>query len=369
MHFTELEEFLKNTAKENGIKSFCIAIHKDGKEIYKKSYSKNNGNVLDSNTRHWIYSMTKPITALMGVILLEKGIINLNDELAKFFPEYEFMYIKNGQGISKAKNKILIEHLFNMTAGFGYDVLCPSLKDIDSKATTEQVIRTFANEPLDFEPGTAFQYSFCFDVLAAVYEKATGEKISELYKKYIFDKLDMKSTGFDSKNNVVPMYYYTKTKQILPFGDINFYVLTDNFESGGAGLISTVDDYIKFADLLSNKGILPNGERLISESSAEYFYNHYLDEQTVNRLKPFVRQGYSYGFGCRSLVSKEFGALSPFGEFGWDGAAGSYVLMDTENNLSIVYMQDVLFWNDVYDVVHPKIRDLTYKTILKEDVI
>ena len=372
MPFEKLESFMLNSAKERGISGYSVVIHKDGKELYKKSYTAPwAGNTFNSGSRHWIYSMTKPITALMGVILLEKGVIRLNDKLSDYFPEYTEMNINENGTIRKANNKILIEHLFNMTAGFGYDIFSPLFQSLDADATTAKVIQKLAEIPLDFEPGTAFQYGFCFDVLAAVYEKATGIKLSELYQKYIFEKLGMNRTSFEFTDDVLPMYYVDNTKQIQSFGNKNCYVLTDGFESGGAGLLSTVDDYIKFADLLSNKGVLPNGERLLSESSAKLFYQHYLDDNTLTRLGPFYKKGYSYGFGCRTLVSKEYGAISPLGEFGWDGAAGSYVLMDTENCLSIVYMQDLLFEDEIYEVIHPKIRDLAYKEILnmEEDIV
>ena len=365
MRFDELESYMLTSAKERGISGYCIIIHKVGKEIYKKSYTAPNAKcIFDGASRHWIYSMTKPITALMGIMLLEKGIIRLDDELSKYFPESEEMLVKKDGKICKAENKILLKHLFNMTAGFGYDIFCPAFRDAAHDASTSEVVERLLKEPLDFEPGTAFQYSFCYDILAAVYEKATGVKISTLYKENIFDKLGMKKTSFKYTNDTCPMYYLTDAKKVQGFGNINYYVPTAKFEGGGAGLISTPDDYIKFADLLSNKGVLPNGERLISQESAELFYKHYLDNKTLHRLGPFMKKGYSYGFGCRSLVTKEFGAKSPYGEFGWDGAAGSYVLMDTDNGLSIVYMQDLLYETDTYDIFHPKIRDLTYKEIL-----
>ena len=362
MQFTELETFMLNSAEKRDISGYCIIIHKDGKEVYKKSYAAHRGDdTAYGNSRHWVFSMTKPVTALMGVILLEKGIISLDDELSRFFPEYSQMFIKEGNTLHKSKQPILLRHLFNMTAGLNYDIFCPTIKNLDRNATTQEVIRELAKEPLDFEPGTAFEYSLCFDVLAAVYEKATGEKISGLYKKYIFDKLDMKNTSFVPDGNISPVFYLTDKNEVQNFGNKNIYVFTDNYESGGAGLISTAEDYIKFADLLSNKGRLKSGEPLISERSSELFYKHYLDNKTLNRFAPFCKEGYSYGFGCRTLVSNDCGALSPCGEFGWDGAAGSYVLMDAKNNISVVYIQDLLFENDIYDVIHPKIRDLTYK--------
>lgn len=366
MCFKELENFLINTAKEKQIGNFCCVIHKGREELFKISYSDDNIDSSSCDSKHWIYSMTKPITVLMGIILLERGVMRLDDKLSKYFSEFESMNIKENDEIKKAENDILIEHLFNMTAGFNYDIFSPTLTQIDKNAGTVDVIRALAKEPLDFEPGSAFQYSLCLDVLAAVYEKATGEKISALYKKYIFEPLNMKNTGFDFSDDVATMYYYSEEGEILPYGDKNDYVLTDNFESGGAGLISTVDDYIRFTDCLCHGGILPNGERLISSSSAELFYKAYLSDEILNRIAPFEKKGYSYGFGCRTLISKESGALSPLGEFGWDGAAGAYSLMDTKNKLSIVYFQDVLFWDEAYSYLHPNIRDLTYKVIRSE---
>ena len=125
-----------------------------------------------------------------------------------------------------------------------------------------------------------------------------------------------------------------------------------------------LNDYIRFTDLLCNNGVMQNGKRIIAESSVKLFYEHYLPYDILTKRSPFGKCGYSYGFGFRSLISKEFGSKSPIGEFGWDGAAGSFALIDPINNISLVYIQDILYCNYAFEVLHPNIRDLTYSAIL-----
>ena len=121
-----------------------------------------------SNT-YWLYSASKVITCTALMQLVDKGSIGLDDPVSKYLPEYKEMMVKDGSSVRKAENAMTIRHLLTMQSGLNYDLMAPSirklLKEKDNKATTREIIGALANEPLDFEPGTRYQYSLSHDVL------------------------------------------------------------------------------------------------------------------------------------------------------------------------------------------------------------
>jgi CubicO group peptidase (beta-lactamase class C family) len=140
--------------------------------------------------------------------------------------------------------------------------------------------------------------------------------------------------------------------------------LSDNYESGGAGLISTSNDYILFLDAMCNGGVSREGYKLLSLESINEMRTDQLHGASKKDFGLLEKFGYSYGLGVRTLVDREIsGARSPLGEFGWDGAAGAYALIDVENRMAIFYAQHVLGCGYAYGIVHPKIRDLAYEML------
>jgi len=119
-------------------------------------------------------------------------------------------------------------------------------------------------------------------------------------------------------------------------------MLTEEYECGGAGIVSRVDDYKIFLDALANGGVAANGYRLLSPSTVELMGMNHSSERQVMDLN---RAGYGYGLGVRSHIDKiKSGSISPIGEFGWDGAAGGFSLVDTKNKLSMTYFQEMHGW-------------------------
>ena len=141
------------------------------------------------------------------------------------------------------------------------------------------------------------------------------------------------------------------------------FQITANYESGGAGLAGTVDAYSIFIDALCNGGEGANGARILSEESVKMFTVPYTTGQMSRDFAMCGKAGYEYGLGVRVLVDGRM-SKSPVGEFGWDGAAGAYVLIDTVNKVSIFYAQHVVGYPKAYHEIHPKIRDLAYEGIL-----
>ena len=185
-----------------GIPGLDLMVCQDGQCVlrYTKGYSDRENKIpMRGNERYDIFSCSKPLTVTAAMQLWEKGLFKLEDRLSDYFPEYAEMTVKTPDGVRPAKTPILIRDLFQMTAGFTYDLRSPSLKQLwketDGRSPTREVARAIAKEPLSFEPGAHWQYSLCHDVLAALVEVISGQRFAEYVKARIFDPLGMRRSN------------------------------------------------------------------------------------------------------------------------------------------------------------------------------
>ena len=145
----------------------------------------------------------------------------------------------------------------------------------------------------------------------------------------------------------------------------NGFILADEYESGGAGLFGTASDYIKIVNALSLGGTASNGYCLLTEKSVKMMQENYLCQSALVDFAVPPRLGYGWGLCGRVHMNPALSqGLSPVGEFGWDGAAGAYTLIDPENQISLFYAQHIVGCNFAYHKIHPTLRDLTYEAIL-----
>lgn len=336
-------ESLMDSFIDKKVPGYDCVIYKDGECIYRH----HNGYVdlenkipFKGNERHCIYSCSKVITCTAALQLYEKGLLGLEDKLSKYLPEFENMMVKTADGgVKKAENAITIRHLFTMSAGFNYDVWAEDLKELrkESNCPMREVMKCLAKRPLEFEPGTRWMYSLCHDVLAAVVEVASGEKFSEYVKKNIFDVAGMKDTTYnvpDNELDTVSMNYSycEETNSVNPVGrDVQSFKLGSEYESGGAGCVATVDDYIRFLEALRTG-------KLIKRETIDLMKTNQLDEK---QLKDYgydkETNDYGYGLGVRCAMPG-----SKYDDFGWGGAAGAHLAIDMVNNVTMFYVQDVL---------------------------
>jgi len=370
-----LVDFL-DSLEEKGIPGCDMVVYHDHKPVFRHMAGfadEAKTRPITEDTTYWLYSATKLITCTAVMQLVEKGSIGLDDPVYEFLPEYKDLKVKKETCIEPAANTMTIRHLLTMQSGLNYDLGLPSvrrvLKETAGKATTREIIKALAEELLDFEPGTRYQYSLSHDVLGAVIEVVSGLRFGEYLKQNIFDPLGMKDTGFEltavRKANMSEQFEYRPdTNTSVRMTSDNCYVLSDNFESGGAGLISTVDDYILYLDAMCNWGTSPGGYKILDAGYIDLMRRDQLHEVSKNDFRQLGKIGYSYGLGVRTLVDKERShSRSPLGEFGWDGAAGAYALIDTDNHLAIFYAQHVRGCGYAYEKIHPTIRDLTYEML------
>lgn len=375
MNQTELTDFM-NSLEQFGIPGCDCVVYHNHKSVFRHMAgyaNKEKTKPITSDTTYWMYSATKPVTCTAVMQLVEKGGIGLDEPVYTYLPEYQDMKVKSDWGVKPARNPMTIRHLLSMQSGLNYNIGAPSirqvLRDTNGQASTRELVAALAREPLDFEPGTHFQYSFSHDVLAAVIETVSNKLFDQYLEEYILRPLGMSSTGFEltperQAGMSDQFRYNVLSRTAKPISAENEFVLSPNYKSGGAGLISTVDDFILYLSAMCNGGIGVNGNRILTEKSIELMGTDQLAAQSRKDYLIFDRPGYSYGLGVRVLVDKETsGAKSPLGEFGWDGAAGASAVIDPVNHLAIFYAQHVRACDYAYETIHPKIRDLTYKML------
>ena len=385
MNFKRLVDFLENDVLEMGVPGCDLVIYRDHREVFRHTVGYDNlakKTPLRPDVLYNLYSCTKVATATAAMQLVERGKILITEPLSNYIPEYANMTVKHrcedgSIEIRPAKNPILIKHLFSMSAGFNYNIDAPAIKRvIEEKCgnpTTLDVIRALAEEPLEFEPGTEYRYSLCHDVLGAVIEVASGERLGDFMKKNIFDPLGMKDTSFDCTpdkySRIASQYRYDRKNNAaveIPNIENNYrFGLGCEYQSGGAGLISSVDDYILLADALANLGVGKNGARILSSRAVNLMRKNQLNDYQLSqyRVKAHL-MGYGYALGVRTnMAPEQAGNLAPLGEFGWDGARSAYFSADPENRLAVYYGQHL---DGFHEVLHTRLRNVIY-SCLDED--
>ncbi|WP_340401957.1 serine hydrolase domain-containing protein [Paenibacillus sp. FSL H8-0079] len=322
-----------------------------------------------------LYSMTKIMTCVAGLQLVEKGEMLLSDPLSDYLPEYAEMTVKkamaNGEiRLEKATRAITVRDLFTMTAGFSYDVGCPSIqeavKSTDGTLSTRDFAKALAKEPLLFEPGTHWNYSMCHDVLGALVEVVSGKRFGAYLRDEITGPLGMNDTAFnlndEQQTRLIPQYAYNDELEKAVRMDGNGFRVGTELESGGAGLLSTVSDYARFLNALTGRGTSPEGVRILSQASVELMRTDHLNEMTRGDYSWDHMYGYGYGLGVRTHISKAgSGSLSPIGEFGWSGAAGCMAIIDPDSELTVMYAQHLLNSQEPY--VQRRLRNVVYSCL------
>ena len=367
-----ITDYLDSLVKE-GIPSVDCIIYRDHRQIYRYmtgTVDINRTQKVGADQRYLMFSMTKVQTMTAMMQLIEQGKVSLEDEVGKFLPAYRELSVMGDAGAEKAKSPMKIWQLLSMQSGLDYDLQRPGivrvLKEKGASAGTVELAESFAESPLKFEPGTRFLYSLSHDVAGAVIEVVSGMRFSEYLKKNIWEPLDMKDTFFAKPDNSalerLAQQYIMDERGIVPMEQSCNYQLSENYESGGAGLVSTTGDYAKLGDTLACGGESAGGVRILKPETVEMIKKSLLCEAGLEDIeKTMGRRGYGYGCGMQVFLWPEkVGSTAPAGIFGWDGAAGACIQMDTASKTSFVYVQHVRNCGMAYDTIHPTLRDMIF---------
>lgn len=351
--FSKVEAYLKSLplpARE-------AAAYRRHECLYRFSFGEDS-----ARRRYFLYSCTKPVTVVAALRLWERGALALDARVSDYLPAYARAHtLENG---AQKFQTMRVRHLFTMTSGLNYNLNAPAIAQAIRRpfASTVDVANAFVEAPLDFAPGERYQYSLSHDALGAVIEAASGKSLAQFMRDEIFEPLGMRRTSFRFRADELMPQYRFENGALSPAPAQNAYIFSDTYFSGGAGLVSTLDDYALFADALASGGCARTGYRLLKDQTVALLRTEQLSQ--VARDRRFgcaAGPGYGYALGVRTLVDKSFGARSPLGECGWDGAAGAYLLADPENGLSIAFAAHVLGWTALFN--HQPLRDLTYEAL------
>lgn len=374
MNTKAITEYL-DTLKDRGIPSVDCMIHKNHELVYRHFNGETDANAtrpMNGNEQYIVFSMTKLQTMTAVLKLVEDGVLSLEDEVGEYLPAYKKLFVKEEDGtVVPCQTPLKLWHLVSMQSGLDYDLDRPGIRRVLAEkgqaATTREIVDSFVETPILFTPGTAFNYSLSHDVVAAVIEVASGMSFGEYLKKTIWEPIGMQHTFFakplnEEVPNLVTEFITNEQGKTVPMEPSCNYQLSECYESGGAGLISCAEDYALLGDMLACGGVAKNGIRILKPETVELMKTNLLCEKSMELIaRNMGRTGYGYGCGVQVLLHPEMiGSPAPAGVFGWDGAAGSILIMDTASKTSLVYMMHVRNCGLAFGEVHQKLRDLLF---------
>lgn len=323
--------------------------------------NKNTGQALESDSIFRIYSMTKPITTLAVMMLYEEGKLQLNDPVARYLPAFSDVRVAGpGGSMVPPQRPMTIQMLMTHSAGLTYGVFGDTMIDRqyrDNSVMTSPDLDVFIERlgqiPLQYQPGTRFHYSVATDVLGAVVEAVSGQSLGEFFQERIFGPLEMDDTFFqvpaDKLNRFGTNHTFDPQSGQLVVSDApgsSNFVNRQTFESGGGGLLSTAEDYMKFSQMVLNGGEL-DGVRIIGNKTLEYMTQNHLPgifgdngAHAPDTLPGFVN-GTGFGLGFAVIEDPTAaGGIGSKGEYYWGGAAGTIFWIDpVEELIGVVMIQ------------------------------
>ena len=372
---TKALDAILDSLPERGIPACDLSVSVAGKEVYRRTVGHCDAEKtkpLTENNTYWVYSITKTITCAAALKLVEEGRLGLDDPVYKYLPEYKHLVVKRENGdITPAERVMTVRQLFTMTSGLNYNLTSPSiLKASENRnATTREIVAAIANEPLDFEPGERFCYSLSHDVLGAVIEVVTKKSLAEYFELALFAPLGMKDTTFhpteEQKQRLCALYLYDRGAEApILRENKNEYVFTDAYESGGAGLCTTVNDYMKFANCLACGGKTPDGREIFKSETVKMMQVNHLDPEMKKTFCLARLFGYGWGLCGRVHMNPTVSfSNSAVGEFGWDGAAGAFCLIDPENKIAIYCGMSVFCSSYINHKLQPILINAVYEAL------
>lgn len=357
-----MDRILQQEVTEGRVKGVSALVLHKGKELYYNQFGYADAEKaipMQRDTIIRLYSMSKPVTAAATMILVERGELDLWDPVSKYLPCFKNQKVWDDEkGEVEAEREVTIFDLLNMTSGITYPdaetepgrrmqtvvETFVARRDAGERVDTQEYMRGIASVPLVFQPGDRWMYGFSADVLGGVIEAATGKPYGGFLQEELFEPLGMKDTGFyvpkEKLARFAQAYEPTEDGQLIPHvgSHLGEYYKEDvAFESGGAGLVSTLDDYSHFAYMLAHKGVY-QGRQILGRKTVEFMTQNRLTEHQRRTLIWESVLGYGYGCLMRVLIDQgAAGSNATPGEFGWDGWTGNYVTMDPAEDLVFLY--------------------------------
>ena len=309
------------------------------------------------------YSMTKPVTAVAMMILYEQGKWLPSDPIAKYVPE--FAHLKVYKGVDADGKMILADpdhaptmsELMSHTAGFTYGSLGGTPVEqmvfdahLFESRSLQEFIDKLAKIPLLYQPGKGWTYSVSMDIEGYIVEKLSGKPLPEFMRENIYAPLGMKDAGFfvpaEKRSRFATLYWVDPKEGLTTRASgtriVSSYAAEPTMPSGGGGMVSTAEDYYRFAQMLGNGGVL-DGQRVLAPASVKLMASNHVPVELLTGQYGIgyqvMRPGFGYGYNC-AVVFDPGAANLPEGKgtFFWDGAAGTWFWIDPTNDVVFVGM-------------------------------
>jgi CubicO group peptidase (beta-lactamase class C family) len=361
----DMDELLQRFVKE-GPSGCACAVAKNYEIVYENYFGYadiEQKRPVDKDSLFRLFSMTKPIICTAGMMLFERGKFLLNEPIYEYFPEYKDTTVvvtdSNGMPhIEKAKNPMLIKHAFSMSVGmpypFGDSITAQEMAKVKKELTEKYgkydivtEVRAMGKVSVAFEPGTHWLYGYGHDIVAGLIQLVSGKTVGEFLKEEIFEPLGMENTAYrfhdNNQERMVAFYEKGEDGTMTKIeGLLDEYHQPDAlYECGGAGLYSTLMDYVKFSQMLANGGVY-KGQQIIGHKTIDLMRTNQLNEDQLKDYSGSYLAGYGYGLGVRTMLDTAAGNFNgSIGEFGWTGFAGTYTSIDPKDGSSIVYMHQM----------------------------
>lgn len=328
-----------------------IIVNQDGNRVFHDVFGmKNAKKKMPFGCIYRIASMTKPITAVAVLKEVERGNINLNDDVSNYLPEFEYSNfdiakLDNNKMVITGKNTkpLKVFHLLSHTSGINADWLGVWQMETmpqEAKRSLATAVEYFSKQPLIFEPYTWERYSITgsFDVAARIVEKVSGKSYDKYLYENIFSPLGMNDTTFDPKaeqwDRMVAITNIDKDGNIFDDDTEEWHVFENippSYCCAGGGLASSAEDYSKFAQMLLNDGKDPDGNSVVSEDLIKKMRNPVVEDSIMDQI-------HRWGLGVRVVVNQK--DILPIGAFGWSGAYKTHFWADPQNKITAILMQN-----------------------------
>ena len=353
--FEAVKNFQKEIIKNEITGSNVVMIFKEGKVVYLNAENSNLIGDKKINNQSYkpyqetlfpIWSMSKPITVVSIMILVEKGLIKLDDNVSKYLPEFSEIYCKGRSGKYLCNKPLKIIHLLTHRSGFGYyshQGYGYGLTSTIKYNNLHDFSKDLSKVVLEFEPGEKYYYGVNQALLGRVVEVVSKKNFYQFLKEEIFEPLDMSETKFyltqEDRSRFQPLYINFGTiKGFTTELDELTYEESNSAYFGGEGLISTMNDYSNFCIMLLNGGIY-KGKRIISEKSIGIMTAKYSSSYPEEEFADSSKLGFNYGFSMFVLDDPMVdGTGSTKGIYGWSGYHGTHFWIDPEKEMFALFM-------------------------------
>ncbi|WP_172194169.1 serine hydrolase domain-containing protein [Saccharibacillus qingshengii] len=359
-----LKKTLRSSIERHEIAGANLMVLQHGQELFYQEdglADLESGRPMTRDTIFRLYSMTKPITAAAVMILMERGEIDLFDPVSRYIPGFRNPRVEQNGQLAATVREPDLRDLLNMTSGLVYGGEDAAgrhaealFRELGSRLHGDQPMDTleFADRvgqgPLAFEPGSNWMYGTSADILGAVVEVASGIRFGEFLRREIFEPLGMADTGFwlpeGKRKRLAKTVQQDGKGGLKPYEDDHLGIIhrmnrEPAFESGGAGLCSTIDDAAKFTTMLMNEGSLGSA-RLLKPRTVRQMTSAALNERQQASFKGWHSlAGHSYGSQMRIMTDPgQAGLLGSQGEYGWDGWLGAYFANSPLDKLTFLFM-------------------------------